>query len=413
MIIKFRMNFWIACLFCIFLLQDAIALKISWVSYLDEIETGIVLLIILFGWLKGKRILLERDVTRLLGIWILFIICGLIGNIISQYQSGLFVLIDLLTYSKLVINFVAVQMFFKPSGCNIYEDSVRISSYVITLILLSLVIHDTYFEPIFPYLNDRYGTRSLQLFFSNQTYLAVTGVLLMIIHYCFGENRKGTWIWIIMDSIIVISTFRTKALGFVVVALVTIFLFSRMKYINRKNIMVVGLCLIIVAVYVGWDYLDYYFLSGNKYSIRLLLLNGGIELANIAPPFGMGFGTYCSLASKMNVSPVYSLLGMSNIYLARSMYDVFWGAVIGQFGYLGLSVYLYYIFGWIRHIIKWKSCNNRLFWSGLLLLIYLVIASLGEASFNTYYTCIIGVFLGYMNRRKECNRENEKNIVSY
>ena len=153
--------------------------------------------------------------------------------------------------------------------------------------------------------------------------------------------------------------------------------------------------LVIAVLLVGYEYLDIYYLSGNE-TIRLAILKGGMELANIYKPFGVGLATYCSLGAKLNYSQAYTLLGMQSIYQWDSMYDNFWASIIGELGYLGFFAYLALIVWLVILVIQIRKYNTRRFWVGIMLCAYLVIASLGESSFNAFYVCFMGVFIGYL-----------------
>lgn len=165
---------------------------------------------------------------------------------------------------------------------------------------------------------------------------------------------------------------------------------------TKINIIFIGATLVITALTVGFDYLVYYYLAGNESSIRLRILTGGMYLARIHAPFGTGFGTYCSLGAKLNYSLAYDILGMRRMYLWDSMYDNFWASVLGQLGYLGCLIYVILIIQLIMLILQIRTVSTRKFWSGILICAYLIIASLGESSFNAFYACPMGIFMGYL-----------------
>lgn len=394
--IRFQFDFKVGILFFILLLYDALAHNFSLFQYFEEIYTVIMVIILMMNLFK-KRAIQNSHVKKIFIIWGIFVLWGVLGNIFSGYQTLEGILLDMFNFSKFFICLFASFIICKGVRNRRYESTIVVVINIVTLILFFLVVHDSFFDPIYPYLADRYGTRSLKLFFSNQTYLAVTGVLLIVFQYCFGKDGLGKNIFIIMSTIITLSTFRTKAIGFCGVALLIIFVFSKKKTLNLYKIWGIGIIVFGVAILLGWDYLEYYFFSGNQYSLRLLIWKNGLTLAENFFPFGSGFGTYCSLGSKINYSLAYDLLGMRNIYMRPAMYDMFWGTVVGQFGFGGAMIYVFLIIQVLFLLINFRS-DTKLFWASLLMCAYLFIASLGESSFNTYYACLMGTFLGYATK---------------
>ena len=408
-IIRKNFNLGFAVLLAVFLFQDAISEANSLFSYFDEIESVILSVILCIVLFLRREIPFDKYQKKLFFSFIFVIITGLIGNRMSAYQTMPYIAVDIFVYSKFLINILAIDFLIRDEKIRKYEDTAWKVSCISSLVLTGLVIHEMFAKyPIWPYMSDRYGVRSLKLFFSNQTYLALIGIMLLILHYYLGEHRQGKTFFIILDMLISASTFRTKALGFIAVAALIIFVFGGKRRITKLNLICMGIVIGFVALAVGYDYLNQYYLSGNEYSIRLQILEGGVELANMYKPFGTGFGTYCSLGAKLNYSEAYDLLGMRNMYLWDSMYDNLWASIIGQLGFAGTLFYLYFIFRLLVMIIQIRKISIRKFWAGILVCAYLVIASLGEASFNAFYVCFMGGLIGFLyNSAKQEKIENE------
>ncbi len=399
LVIRKNFSLGFAILLVLFLFQDPIGNALPAFQSFDEIESIICAFIIFWSVVIRKRKLLDKMQKKYIHIVILLIVVGLIGNMISSYQNFMFIFLDIFVYSKLTLNVVAADVIISKRKMDRYEDTAWKVASIAATILLLLVIHETFSRTtIWPYMSDRYGVRSLKLFFTNQTYLAQIGVILLIIHYVLGETRRGSNFFCIIDMLISASTFRAKALGFIMVAAIIIFVIGKKKVLTKFNIIIFGVLLTIAAVMVGYDYLTIYYLSGNESTLRFRLLLGGIKLASMHIPFGTGFGTYCSLGAKLNYSAAYDILGMQRIYRWDSMYDNFWASILGQFGYLGCFLYLVSIIRLVLIIWEIRQINIKKFWAGMLVCIYLVIASIAEASFNAFYACFMGIFIGYLYR---------------
>lgn len=410
LVIRKNFNLWFAILLVFFLFQDPIGEALPTFQFFDEIESIISVFIICWSILIRKRKLLDRYQKRYMCTFVLLIIVGLIGNVISKYQNIIFIFLDVFVYSKLTINLVVANVLIDSKKISKYEDTAWKVACIVAVILFTLVIRETFSEKtIWPYMSDRYGVRSLKLFFTNQTYLAQIGVILLVIHYALGEMRYSSLIFCVIDMLISASTFRSKALGFVMVAAIIIFIIGKKKVLTKFNVIIIGIMLAFAAIAVGFEYLTIYYLSGNISSIRLRILLGAIRLAGMHMPFGTGFGTYCSLGAKLNYSLAYDILGMQRIYLWDSLYDNLWASILGQMGYLGLAIYIILIFQLVMLIIQIKEISVRKFWAGMLICIYFVIASLGEASFNAFYACFMGLLIGYfyneVKRKRDIDRK--------
>lgn len=409
LVIRRNFSLWFAILLVFFLFQDPIGEALPGFQFFDEIESAILLLIICWSVLIKKRKLLDRYQKRYMRTFALLIIVGLIGNAISLYQNIIFILLDVFVHSKLTINLMMPNVLIDRKKTSKYEDTAWTVACIVSAILFTLIIRETFSEkPIWPYMSDRYGVRSLKLFFTNQTYLAQIGVVLLVIHYALGEKRYSGSFFCVIDMMISASTFRSKALGFIMVSAIIIFVIGKKKNLTKFNIIIIGIILTFAAIAVGFEYLTIYYLSGNVSVTRLRILLGGISLAGMHMPFGTGFGTYCSLSAKLNYSLAYDVLGMQHIYLWESLYDNLWASILGQLGYLGVAIYIILILQLVILIMQIKEISIRKFWAGMLICIYFVIASLGEASFNAFYACFMGLLIGHLYNEVKRKRDIEE-----
>ncbi|MCI9176596.1 MAG: hypothetical protein HFH49_17070 [Lachnospiraceae bacterium] len=376
--------------FLLFLYQDALACHVSKVfTYFDELEAvaAFMFFIIYCAWngfavpVKNKKLILAFGA---------FLLCGILGNFKSGFQTLGYILLDLVTCSKLFLNFVLFQkLFCSRQGKNI-EQTVYLISRISIVILFLLVIHEYIFPPIFPYLEDRYNIHSLKLFFSNQTYLAETGIYLLLTVTVVGKRNSKNRLLKIMAICIAASTMRTKALGFLAVYI----MFQVIPAIRNKRKIFFCLWIAgILCIAVGHEYIYYYFLGESaRMSPRKMLLMDSIDIAKRYFPVGSGFGTFCSGAANLSGSRIYTEYYGNRVYPFN---DMFWACVIGQFGFLGFCFFLKCVYEIIISIINCRGTLKESYYGMLLYVVYLLIATLGECSFFAPYSNLFGLTIGY------------------
>ena len=121
-------------------------------------------------------------------------------------------------------------------------------------------------------------------------------------------------------------------------------------------------------------------------------------------PIGTGFGTYASWVSGESYSKIYDIYGLNKVWgLSSDFYwfvaDTFWPMIIGQFGFIGLAIYTFIIYKIYRNI---KNNDNLYYYFGqILLLLYLLVLSVAEASFSGPIVVMYMVFIGLLGKDRD------------
>lgn len=376
--------------FILFLYQDVLTCNVSNLfSYFDEMEAVLVFVFIIIHYAGNAFVIPTKNKTLILTFGA-FLLCGILGNLKTGFQTLGYILLDMVTCSKLLLNFILFQEIFRDRLRKSIEQIVYRISKISIVVLFFLVVHEYIFPPVFPYLEDRYNIHSLMLFFSNQTYLAETGIYLLLTVTVIGKRNKKNMLLKIMAICISASTMRTKALGFLAVYI----MFQMIPVIrNKKRI----LCFLsfagILCIAVGHEYIYYYFFGESaRLSPRKILLMDSIDLAKKYFPVGSGFGTFCSGAANLSGSQIYTEYYGNRIYPFN---DMFWACIIGQFGFLGFIFFMKYIYEMIMTIVNCKGALKQSYYGMMLYIIYLLIATFGECSFFAPYSNLFGLTIGY------------------
>lgn len=351
--------------------------------YFDEFLAILFFPVIMIYLVKNHgKIKVDKIDLRIALCLFLIIIIGVLSNILYGYQELKYVLSDLLVFIKFFLVYFCFAIIYR----NKLKESEKIISTNIkfmTITLFILTILNYVFE-IFPINTKRFGIGANQLFFGHPTTLAAVSVMLMV-NLIFFEKKsnKKFYFFILMQILLIMSSLRIKAIGFAVVSLILIiYVLKFNKKIKFLNILIIGL----ICLLIGYDQVVYYFTTDG--SARAELLNTSIKIANDYFPIGTGFGTFGSYYSGVNYSPLYSMYGINNVWGltegdAGFLSDVFWPMILGQFGYIGMALYVYCIWLIFKKIQKnYDIIEKNIYLSKILCLVYLLISSTSESAFT-------------------------------
>ena len=225
-----------------------------------------------------------------------------------------------------------------------------------------------------------------------------------------NTNTKKKNFWMIIDLIFALLSFRTKVIiGFLAVFVAYELLFKAKNFISalKKIYPIIIFVLVIGFVFKGVLFETYNLYFTDKYGVsaRQSLNETSLKIAKDKFPFGVGFGKYASWYSIIEYSDVYYAYSINDVYGLTPddpwyATDVFWPAIIGETGFLGLSIFIIMLLCVLKklfiYIKKYKNkCNIFLQLTAFLLLIQTIIESFGEASFNSSpQNIFVGLFVG-------------------
>lgn len=89
----------------------------------------------------------------------------------------------------------------------------------------------------------------------------------------------------------------------------------------------------------------------------------------------------------------------TSLYAKSFVNDMYWGYVLGQFGYIGAILLILIIAGLFWRAWQLQKDNRNGFMAATAILSYMSIASVGEASFYSSYCIGYAFLLGYILNR--------------
>lgn len=397
------MIFWIV----LFVFRDLLSEISPVFSYIDEAPLLIFVIKMAVKTLQSKRIIMRKGNGQYIFAICLFVMVGLLGNIIYRYQTVNLVIVDLLTNLK----FFGALAYFGELTCKDSGGGSRISqlSCLLTVFLFMLFLLDRVLN-VFPS-DYRYGIKATRLFFNHPTYLAGICVFLIALMTIYNVEKNLPYIG--MNMIMMIFTLRSKAIVsavlFVVLYVVIVKLHAKLKV---WQMVIVG----IVCIVCAWSQIYFYFVFLGGQSARSVMLFTSFKIMKDYFPIGTGFGCYASHSAAVNYSPVYIKYGFNYIYELRNAAegtffdDQFWPIIFGQTGVIGTAAYICILVFLFRKVQKLFKVNLKTYTAALVVFIYLLVSSTAEPTFNNAVAIPLAMVLEICYSQADQYRNAQKSV---
>lgn len=327
----------------LFILGDLFS--ISLFQYVDE-----VLEVLSIIWLS-YAVINKRNTNFFICLIAMFII-GVCGNIFSQYQRSIMMILeDYVLVLKFPIVFIALMDYVKYKKLDV-EKSIN---YLYKLFCcLSIII---FFDCLYKYI-----TIGGRVTFYKNEYAGTAGIFSFLFSYfIYSKNkyekkkiRLHIYIFLIINFLVALMTQSTISQVMYIIVFGYAFYDNHIHPYLKGNyflyfISIVG---IFCVAYVSYDKILAYFTVSD--APRYLFFSNGFKLANTYFPFGVGLGLFGGSIAEKYYSPVYYTLGFNNIWTVRKdggfLIDTFFPTIIGEFGYIGTIIYLLMLFKCYKYI---------------------------------------------------------------
>lgn len=371
-----------------FLLKDLLQQYINIIGYFDEL-VALSAIPIFFIYNQNHKLRISKNgYVRYL---LIFILIGLLGNIIYSYQSLFKVALpDLFLCMKFWLSIYVGKIIFM--NFNLAENSTKIFFHIKIITRIFFVLMIASFVS---------GMFEVKIFYSHQTILVMNCVFIISILVSIKDyiNKKEWILYFLMLLIIMCSTLRSKAFG----ACVLFVFIYYIVYIKKSFKIWKKIFLIIPVIFlVVKNKIEFYFFSSiQSDSARYQLLTKSIIIANDYFPIGSGFGTFASHYSGKYYSPLYYMYNISNVHgLVKGkcyfVSDSFWPMILAQTGWIGLIFFIIALFFLLKQINLLKNINVSYYVSSLFIILYLLIASTAESAFVHPAAIPLAIYLGYL-----------------
>jgi hypothetical protein len=370
-------------------------LGLTIIGYSDETLCIICILYILyFSFKKGIK---GIDLTML----ILLIVCSVItlcGNLINKLITNWFpIIVDLVCLAKIFTVFIVYKLVGER------DTKKRVISYLVPICKITIIL-GSIFGILSQFVNlgmttpnRRYGILPYYFIFENEGrygYIIACAFLILLLAKLPKKQERIYEVLMIFNIII-----TTKGVTYIIVIsyIVLVIMWKKTLKLNAKT-----LILLILSGFAASSVQINTYLRDTE-SPRVTLIRYGFKTANTYFPFGSGFATYGSDMAARNYSKLYIKYGFENRYglstlNSTCLNDCYLGMVVGQFGYIGMIVFLVMLCLIFVPLDK-IAINKRVKALTVSIFIGLLVSCIGTAiiksSIGVFSMAVIGLICGY------------------
>lgn len=371
-------------------------LNISFFNYIDDITWIFLLCIYLSESIKNGKIKIYTNLFKYFIVILIFVVSGLISNEIYKIQPINAVFLDIIANVKFFFTLGIYYVMFLRLDLNKLKNRLVFNIRLITISILFLSILDYLFH-IFSS-KTRWGIPILTLFYGHSTTFGDICIFLMIIILFFKNNIKEYRIYIVGLTICSIATIRFKIITSVfIIYMIYIFVMKLKKKITISKILTMS----IIGIVIAFKQIEFYFFMPGNLSARNALLVSSFKIMKDYFPIGTGFATFASSASekfysdvyyKYNLYTVYGLHGDNTSFIS----DIFWPSIIGQFGIIGIILYIIMLIFLLHSIQKIYNDNLEAYFAAISIYFYMIISTLSTSAFLSASGVMFAFWLALM-----------------
>lgn len=385
-------------LFYFMIFQNVLENYFNIFGILDEAMSAAIVIIAIINILSSRRkYVICKNNKKILVSVLALIIIGIIGNLKTDYQTMIPALKDAVCVLKGIITYVFIPLCLSNLNLDEYLTTMNNHLKFITGLVFLTVIANLLFG-IFPYYEIRFGIKSQQIFFTHPTYLASFSVIIIILLSVNLREHEENKKYIILMLLVLASTLRFKSIAFIPIYMYLYYIVFKKQ--RKLQLLDVGILCVLGGVFAISQVMEYF---NNPDWARNVLTMNSLNIAKDNFPIGTGFGTYASWASGESYSNIYYDYNISTTWgISPDFYefiaDTFWPMIIGQFGVLGLGIYIYILLRIYKNIIN--NDNLDYYFGQILALLYLIILSIAEASFSGPIVVVYMALIAVLGNKK-------------
>ena len=268
--------------------------------------------------------------------------------------------------------------------------------------------------------------RVLKWFFMHPSRYGTAMVLLSLVYlYTSKFNGKNKILFLVMLSFGLFSA-KGKFFGFYAFAVLFTIIYSQRFYLRMSlRNLIFGLVAFLVVLFAAQEKVIYY--SKGFFADReetkdflarpVLYLTSGKILQDYFP-FGSGFGSFATHASRTNYSKIYEEYGIDKVWGLSRDYPYFiadtYYPSLAQFGIVGVLLFILFWRAIIQMANRFKERepDNPAYFFVVLIIVFLMIEMVADATFTNNRGFIFMILLGYLlNEYKSQEMLQRSNIV--
>lgn len=323
------------------------------------------------------------------------------------------ILLDLVLQSKPFIGFFCIYY----SNQTLTDENKKVlQRIVLTLFLFTIGLL------IFGLFMGSYGW-SFYTFFQHPSRYGTAIIILSLFYlYTTKFSRKDKFVFIIMLSFGLLSG-KGKFFGFYALTVALLYLYNKSFYVklSMRNLLIGAITITLVGIAAKEKILFYsqgFFIDKEEIShslARPVLYVTSVEIVKDYFPFGSGFGSFATHASRMPYSSIYAEYDIDRVWGLSRDYPSFIADThfpsLAQFGLVGVVLFISFWIAIIRktNFYRKKFPDNNNYFFILLIVGFLAIELVADATFTYNRGFILMIFMGYLfNDYKKIEKGEQK-----
>lgn len=367
------------------------------IKYFDEVIALLCFPLACYDYLNNKK----KDGRKAsktkkveLGLLVTFLLCGILGNILYQYQPWWVVGVSAILAAKFFMILLSAGYIQKYLRIDLEQVGVVIQ-------ILSMVW---------------FGYYALSLLLSDSLVIpeawdvcAKSSLLFVLLIFCKNGSLWGRRVALCLMALMLILSGKEKAYGAIIIFAVFYYLIvHKQKRAKLRYILYMA----VPVIFLAWDKIYYYYVQGHDKFAKSIMTGVSLQIAKDYFPIGTGFGTFGSTYAKIAYSPVYVMYGIAEngeLGIASKKYltDLFWPILFGETGILGTVLYCGLILLLFLQIQKVYYYNKRKYCLLLFMFVFMLMTTFTEAGFMQPMVMIFALVMGNLLEEYE-EKRNEK-----
>lgn len=394
----------------IFAFQRALTSVSDIFSYIDEVFAILVLLYIIFYYVKRKNALSKTEFL-ILALLFATLLVGVIGNLVSGVLTeSYYIFIDAISMIKVWLAYYALVLtdWRKSTYDKLIICLAKIGRVLVWVMLGCLVVSQV--ADIGMTASARFGIKSFQFVFNvpgnfSKLFYFLIPLFTADLYYKSSRYKK---IMIILALLVWASTMRSRAFAFIAAYLIIAVFFFRIngrrwgEELRKKIKITYVIPVVIIAIIISWNQLIFYFTTDTQ--ARSVLLRYGIMTMITYFPIGAGLGTFGSDIASKHYSALYIKYGFNAIYGMRQgeeyfLNDNYWPMVMGQFGVIGTLLILAVLYKFMKMLLNETKGNKYFYFSTFCAIGFLLLSSVASKSYSEFSSICVFLLLSILVKR--------------
>lgn len=375
-------------------------------SYYDEI-VGCASAIYITMLALNKRLLNADKIIYF--VLVCITVLGVVSNVFSRLGQDVFaILVDIVALWKPFACFLA----FKHLAIDCFNEIIKKTVSIVRLIILfvtAVAIIGQFVDIGVTREVSDFGTKTFVFYWDNTLH---TGWLLyccVLVLSASSVSQREFYFYLVLSYIPLFLTGSFTVICWMLLEFLLLILLKRKQSLKKSQVVLLSIPIILTSA----ADISKYLLSDT--APRAKLIKGGIQVANQYFPFGSGFATYGSEMASRYYSQIYRQFGWAHswglgIKDGQYLNDNFFASIVGQFGWIGLLLYVVGLVKVFENVNSKLLCKRERATALAIVLTIaasMIISATGKSALGMFAFAFLGITAAHVEACKYQRNENK------